>query len=103
MGGDGWRQPRPRDDMLDLQRIDLANLARDLELRLGAQIEQEYLDGRTLIRDAVARMLGCSALEAEALVDTLESREYLQFPTLLDETHPNRVARWRICIPAAER
>jgi hypothetical protein len=89
--------------MFCIDAIDLACLARDLEQRLGPELEVEYLDGRTLIRDAIVELLGCSALESEELVETLESRRYVRFPTLLDETHPNRVARWLFSVPAADR
>jgi len=81
---------------LDVDAIDLAQLAFDLRARLGA-LSDDYLDGRTVIRDAVADRLGCSILEAEALTDTLEAAGYLRFPLLPDDTHAGRVIiQWRI-------
>ena len=38
-----------------------------------------YLRGRSYFRDVLAHELGCSDLEAEELVDTLEMNGYLEF------------------------
>jgi hypothetical protein len=38
-----------------------------------------YLRGRSYFRDVIAAELGCSALEAEDLVDTLQMNGYLRF------------------------
>ena len=83
----------------NVEEIDLASLARALHRRFGAQLEENYLDGRTLLRDAVAEVVGCSELEAEELVDTLEAMRYVRFPKLADDTHPSRTARWQIAPP----
>lgn len=89
---------------LDLEGIDLAGVARTLRERFGGGLlDEDYLDGRTRIRDAIAEALDCSALEAEEIVDTMESREYLRFPRFPDDTHPSRPLRWHIGVPAAER
>ncbi|MEZ4273432.1 MAG: hypothetical protein R3C68_18955 [Myxococcota bacterium] len=45
---------------------------------------QGYIIGKTAIRDAVMQELQCSALFAEELVDTMESRGFIQRP-LRDE------------------
>lgn len=89
--------------MLNVEQVDLAAVVRALHERFGGTLDEDYLDGRTLIRDALARHLDCSELEAEELVDTLESREYLRFPTNLDETHPSKWSRWYIGVPRAEQ
>jgi hypothetical protein len=86
-----------------MEEIDLATLARALHERFGSNLEEDYLDGRTRIRDAIADLLGCSVYEAEEIVDTMESRDYLRFPRLADDTHPSLPWRWHIGIPAAER
>jgi hypothetical protein len=83
-------RPTPIDD------LDLQSLARALVERLGRYLDQGYLDGRTVLRDAVRAHLACSALEAEELVDTLEANGYLRFPELPDETHSRRESRWEI-------
>ncbi len=38
-----------------------------------------YLRGRSYFRDVIVAELGCSALEAEELVDTLENNGYIRF------------------------
>lgn len=58
---------------LDVEEIDLASLARRLLSAVGSPVEG-YVVGRTVMRDAVASILGCSLLEAENLVETLISR-----------------------------
>lgn len=60
--------------------VDLASLVADLWRDFGGGAPAGYLRGRTAIRDAVVRRLGCSALEAEELVDTLEARGFLRYP-----------------------
>lgn len=58
---------------IDVEEIDLASLARRLLSAVGSPVEG-YVVGRTVMRDAVANILGCSLLEAENLVETLISR-----------------------------
>ncbi len=82
----------------EIDQIDLLALCGALLARFGETLEENYLDGRTILRDAVADILRCSELEAEELVDTLEAMRYLRFPTLSDETHPVRSLRWVICV-----
>ncbi len=70
------------------EEIDLA----DLSLRVRAELPEGepvgYLRGKALLRDTVQRLVGCSELEAEELVDTLELRGYFHF-----EADPARRAR----------
>jgi hypothetical protein len=82
--------------VFSVEEVDLAALARALAARFGRVLAQGYLHGRTVLRDAVAAQLGCSLLEAEALVDTLEAAGYLRYPRAADATHPRPVARWEI-------
>lgn len=90
--------------MVNVEDIDLENLTRMLRERLGAAMEEDYLDGRTILRDAVRSFLDCSELAAEELVDTLESCDYVRFPRLADETHPTTEwARWLIGAGVGER
>lgn len=88
--------------MLRIEDIDLVDVASMLARRFGPCLEEDYLDGRTLVRDALVSEMACSELEAEELVDTLESCAYLRFPTFNDETHPNRRSSWTIGVPATE-
>ncbi len=82
--------------MFSVEDVDLCSLAMLLERSFGAELDEGYLDGRTTLRDAVASALGCSSLEAEELVDTLEARGYVRFPRLPDDTHSRRAQRWTI-------
>jgi hypothetical protein len=79
-----------------VDEIDLAALAEALRVRLGASLETSYLRGKTLLRDGVAAQLGCSDVEAEELVETLEVHGYVRFPQLDDETHPAERRAWEI-------
>ncbi len=82
--------------MLILEEIDLAALSHRLRERLG-HLCDDYLDGRRVIRDAIAEELACSELEAEDLTDTLEARGFLRFPRFADSTHSARaIIEWRI-------
>jgi hypothetical protein len=65
---------------VEVDEVDLAALMDGLRRDFGGEPPVGYLRGRTALRDAVARRLGCSALEAEELVDTLESRGFLHYP-----------------------
>jgi hypothetical protein len=82
--------------MISVEEIDLFALARLLRERFGDTLDEGYLDGRTVLRDAIAAHLRCSDLEAEELVDTMEANGYLHFPQLEDSTHSRRVSIWTI-------
>jgi hypothetical protein len=62
-----------------LEDIDLAELTAQLRDRLRATPLIGYLDGRTVMRDAVAEQLDCSELEAEQIVDTMVARGFAHF------------------------
>lgn len=65
---------------VSVDEVDLSSLVAGLRRDFGGDAPVGYLRGRTAIRDAVIRRLGCSALEAEELVDTMESRGFLHYP-----------------------
>lgn len=65
--------------MIALEEIDLDRLSEDLNEQFRHNPPVGYLRGKTALRDAVVEKLGCSALEAEELVDTMESRGFLHF------------------------
>ena len=65
---------------VEVEEVDLAALVAGIRRDFGGEAPVGYLRGRTAIRDAVVRRLGCSALEAEELVDTMESRGFLHYP-----------------------
>jgi hypothetical protein len=76
--------------------IDLRRLAGALRRRYGRHLYASYLRGKTVMRDAIALELGCSAYEAEELVETLELMGYVRFPHLADDTHPLTRHAWII-------
>jgi len=61
------------------EEIDLRELADSLRRRAPAGEPRGYLRGKTALREFVRELVGCSELEAEELVDTLELRGYVQF------------------------
>ena len=65
--------------MFDPNDIDLRRVVRELVDTFAGDPPVGYLRGRTAFRDALADRLGCSALEAEELVDTLEARGFLRY------------------------
>ncbi len=75
--------------------IDVSEVARFLASRYGEAALVDYLVGKTEMRDAVRDEFGCSALEAEEIVDLLEFEGYLEF--LADElaTEPGQGV-WRV-------
>jgi hypothetical protein len=64
---------------LSIEEIDLAELTASLRARFAGAAPVGYLDGRTALRDAVGDALGCSALEAEEIVDTLVARGFVRY------------------------
>ena len=79
-----------------VEEIDLAQLTGALRRRYGRHLYASYLRGKTLMRDAVVESLGCSAYEAEELVETLELMGFVRFPHLEDNTHPLTRHSWVI-------
>ena len=60
----------------DPESIDLAHLSNQLRELAGRTVSGEII-GLTILRDEVARLLDCSQLEAENLVDTMVTRGFL--------------------------
>jgi hypothetical protein len=81
---------------IDVDEIDLEVLASALERRFGTRFSASYLEGKSMLRDAVEAELRCSDTEAEQLVETLESQGLLRFPHLPDDTHPANLEEWEI-------
>lgn len=61
----------------DPETIDLAELTSQLRSTCGPTIEGTVV-GRTVLRDEVSRLLGCSLLEAEQMVDTMIGRGFIR-------------------------
>lgn len=65
---------------MNLEDIDLSNLAERIQRHIPpTDPPVGYLRGRSYFRDVIVHELGCSELEAETLVDTLEMNGYLRF------------------------
>jgi hypothetical protein len=79
-----------------IEQLDLAQLAIVLRRRFGRHLFAGYLNGKTLMRDALEELLSCSDSMAEELVETLELQGYLRFPHLADDTHPATRQSWII-------
>ncbi len=86
---------------MDLEQIDLSDLAARIRGHIPPmEPPVGYLRGRSYFRDVVVHELGCSDLEAEELVDTLEMRGYLQFQG--DPSDRSRAeSRWAVNPDAA--
>jgi hypothetical protein len=82
---------------MNQEDIDLAELTRALKIQFEHSPPEGLVAGRTEIRDAVLRRVGCSQLEAEELVDTLVLRGALQL-----RESPEGLKLWWID-PARER
>ncbi len=76
--------------------IDLLEVAERLRQRIPPnEPPVGYLRGRSYFRDVLVDELGCSELEAEELVDTLENNGYLRF--LGDTSVRSRAeSRWAV-------
>jgi hypothetical protein len=61
------------------EEIDLEELQRQLRQHFGDVPPAGYVRGKTAIRAAIVRLLRCSELEAEQLVDTLEGRGLIRY------------------------
>jgi hypothetical protein len=79
---------------LRAEDVDLAELADGLREAITDNPPLGYLEGRTILRDLVEARLGCSDLEAEELVDTLESCGFLRFSG--DPEARSQAGVWRI-------
>ncbi|MGB8330139.1 MAG: hypothetical protein WCE62_08410 [Polyangiales bacterium] len=65
--------------MVSPEEIDLSELRRQLEERLRGAEPAGYVPGKGILRCAVVEILGCSEMEAEQLVDTLEGRNLIRY------------------------
>ena len=81
---------------LSVEQIDLVALADALRGQLGPAIVASYLRGKTVLRDTIVQLYGCSDLEAEDLVETLELQGFVRYPHLEDDTHPQSRNLWEI-------
>jgi hypothetical protein len=61
------------------EEVDLAQLCEMIATELPLEARSGFELGKTTIRDAIAEHLGCSALMAEQLVDTLVMHGMLRY------------------------
>jgi hypothetical protein len=72
------REPKVQQDDVghhgvDIEALDLEDLRDRIKSSFGDRRPMGYVPGKTAIRETVVQLLGCSDVEAENLVDTLES------------------------------
>lgn len=80
-----------------LQEIDLASLAISIRAELSLPAIG-YLYGKTELRDATVRLLGCSLLEAEQLVDTMVARGFVSYDAEGETAEDPGVWRFRLSL-----
>jgi hypothetical protein len=61
------------------EEVDLAQLCEVILAEVPLDVRSGYEEGKTAIRDTIAEHLGCSALMAEQLVDTLVLQGMLSY------------------------
>ena len=61
------------------EEIDLDELRRQLQEHFGDSPPAGYVRGKTALRAALVKILQCSELESEQLVDTLEARQMIRY------------------------
>ena len=72
------------------EELDLAWLSEAVANRVSPHLMQEFIEGKTAIRDGVAEELDCSMMVAEQVVETMISRGMLRFvgdPKKAADTH----------------
>ena len=70
---------KPEGMRVAVEDVDLKELAATLRARFAGAGPVGYLDGRTVLRDAVVEELECSELEAEEMVDTLVAGGFARY------------------------
>jgi competence protein ComEC len=87
---------RAQGSLVRIEDIDLMEVAEQLRRHIPPnEPPVGYLRGRSYFRDVLVQQLGCSELEAEQLVDTLENNGYLKFEG--DPSVRSRAeSRWKV-------
>ncbi len=75
--------------------LDLNVLRRQLEDRFRTRAPVGYVRGKSALRAAIVDLLECSQLEAEQLVDTLESHGLITYEGDRSEEVDDLKHRWR--------
>ncbi len=81
---------------MNLEELDLSDLAARLRRHIPpTEPPVGYLRGRSYFRDVIVHEIGCSELEAEELVDSLEMNGFLRFEG--DPSERSRAeSRWAV-------
>lgn len=80
---------------MDPENIDLSELAGQLAARFRGAAPSGYVRGKGELRAAVVAIFNCSELEAERLVDTMESRGLLRYEGDRREKVDQLAHHWR--------
>jgi hypothetical protein len=64
---------------MNLDEVDLAEVCERLRGDFAGNPPRGYVPGKTAMREAMLAIVDCSELEAEELVDTLESRGLVRY------------------------
>ncbi len=78
------------------EEIDLEDLRRRLAARFAGTPPAGYVRGKGDLRAGVVAILECSEAEAEALVDTLESRRLIWYEGDRKESVDRLESHWRL-------
>ncbi|BDG06177.1 hypothetical protein [Anaeromyxobacter oryzae] len=81
---------------MSIEEFDLSDLAERIKRHIPpTEPPVGYLRGRSYFRDVIVHEIGCSELEAEELVDSLEMNGYLRFEG--DPSERSRAeSRWAV-------
>lgn len=79
-----------------LEEIDLEKLRRQLARHFDGAAPAGYVRGKGDLRAAVVRIEKCSEMEAEQLVDTLESRGLIRYSGERREEVDDLEHRWQL-------
>lgn len=78
------------------EKLDLNDLRSQLQECFGELPPVGYVRGKTALRSAVVKLLQCSALEAEQVVDTLETRGLIRYEGDPADEVDDLESRWRL-------
>ena len=76
------------------EELDLNDLRRQLEECFNESPPLGYVRGKTALRAAVVKILQCSALEAEQVADTLETRGLIRYEGDRSDKVDDLDSRW---------
>lgn len=78
------------------EEVDLVALRTRLRDRFGDLGPAGYVRGKTDLRSAVVQLLACSNIEAERIVDTLETRRLIRYEGDTNEGIDDLESFWQL-------